>query len=80
MGTKGITKDKKFYIRVINTEYDLEIDDSEEIPIEFMDTANTRIQQALKAKGSLFYNDEFGNAITVPYKILKKSIIKLITL
>jgi hypothetical protein len=30
MGTKGITKDTKFYIRVINPEYDLEIDDSEE--------------------------------------------------
>jgi hypothetical protein len=80
MGTKGITKDTKFYIRVINPEYDLEIDDSEEYSIELMAVCDNGIQKALDNGNAISYKNEFGAKITIPYKILKNSIIKLITL
>jgi hypothetical protein len=78
MGTKGITKSKKFCVRIMN-DY-LDIEESRDYDIDVMDSFGERIQATLDKKGSILYANEDGDTIIVPYKILKKSIIKLIKL
>lgn len=78
MGTKGITKDKKFCVLIMN-DY-LDIEESREYDIDLLNSFGERIQATLDKKGSILYANDDGDTIIVPYKILKKSIIKLITL
>jgi hypothetical protein len=78
MGTKGITKSKKFSVKVFNEHFDIE--ESRDYDIDLMESFGERIQATLDKKGSILYANYDGDTIIVPHKILKNSIIKLITL
>jgi hypothetical protein len=77
MGTKGITKDNKFFIMIINVKEGFS-EVSSYYAVEDYEKVTKFLMDALDLKEPIYFDNDERHRVVVPYKVLKRANIKLI--